>query len=139
MLRPERAARMVEYHSRNKGFPGLAELLDKLLSSTWEADQKPGYHAQIQRVVNNVLLFNLMKLATDEKASVHVRAVACLKLDELKNWLTKKINSIKDENQKAHYFYAVSQIRLFQDDPNKVKLTAPLSPPRGAPIGTYNR
>ena len=139
MLRPERAARMVEYHSRNKGFPGLVELLDKLLSSTWKADQRPGYHAQIQRVVNNVLLFNLMRLAVDESASIHVRAIACLKLEELKNWLSKKMNSAKNESQKAHYFYAVSQIRLFQDDPNKVMLTAPLSPPHGAPIGTYNR
>jgi len=130
---------MVEYHARNKGFPGLAEVLENLLSSTWKTDQRSGYHAQIQRVVNNVLLINMMKLAADESASVHVRAVAFLKLDELKNWLSKKRNSIKDENQKAHYFYAVSQIKLFQDDPNKVKLTAPLSAPRGAPIGMNNR
>ena len=49
------------------------------------------------------------------------------------------MNSIKGDSHKAHYFYAVSQIRLFQDDPNKAKLTALLSPTRGAPIGTYNR
>jgi hypothetical protein len=79
-----------------------------------------------------------MTLAADENASTHVRAVACLKLEELRNWLSKKINSTKDESQRAHYFYAASQIKLFQDDPNKVKLTAPLSPPPGAPIGMYN-
>jgi hypothetical protein len=139
MLQPTRAARMVEYHSRNKEFPGLSELLDKLLASTWKADQKPGYNAQIQRVVNSVLLYRLMTLAADENASTYVRAVACLKLEELRNWLSKRINSTKDESQRAHYFYAASQIKLFQDDPNKVKLTAPLSPPPGAPIGMYNR
>jgi putative SOS response-associated peptidase YedK len=80
-----------------------------------------------------------MRLAADESASIHVRAIACLKLEELKNWLSKKMNSAKDESQKAHYFYAVLQIKLFQDDPNKVKLTAPLSPPHGAPIGMNNR
>ncbi len=139
MLQSTRAARMVEYHSRNKELPGLSELIDKLLASTWKEDQKPGRYAQIQRVVNNVLLFNLMRLAADENASTHVRAISYLKLEELKDWLNKRINSTKDESQKAHYFYAASQIKLFQDDPNKVKLTAPLSPPSGAPIGMHNQ
>jgi hypothetical protein len=134
ILNPERTARLVEYHSRNPKFPGLLEVMDKLISSTWKSSQKSSYHAEIQRVVNNVLLFNLIGLAANEKAVAHVRAIAFLKLDELKDWLSQQIKSRKDESQKAHYLYAVSQINLFQDNPEQVKLTIPLPPPYGAPI-----
>jgi hypothetical protein len=138
ILHPTRTARMVEYHSRNKDIPGLAEVLDKLISSTWKTEPRPGYHGEIQRVVDNVLLNNLMRLVVDDKAASSVRAIASLKLDELKNWLSEKINSLEDERQKAHYFQAAWQIKLFQDNPDKIKLAEPLKPPQGAPIGMCN-
>lgn len=46
-------------------------------------------------------------LALDEKAAPGVCAVASLKLDELKDWLTQEIKSIKDESQKAHFFHTI--------------------------------
>jgi hypothetical protein len=138
ILHPERAARMVEYHSRNEGFPGLSEALDKLISFTWKSTHKSGYHTEIQRVVDNVFLYNLMRLGVDEKSTPQVRAIAHLKLDELKNWLNMQISLLKDKNQKAHYFYAVSQINQLQADPDKIKLAIPLIPPQGAPIGMYD-
>jgi len=135
VLRPERAARLVEYHSRRKDVPGLAEVLDSLISSTWKASPKSSYLAEIQRIVNHVLLVNVMILAADEEVNPQVRAVALLKLDELKDWLNQQTKIAKDESQKAHYFYALSQIKLFQTDPSKVKLAVPSRPPSGAPIG----
>jgi len=138
ILHPARASRMVEYHSRNVDVPGLAEVLDKLVSSTWKAEPEYGYHGEIQRVVDNVLLNKMMRLAVDEMAALSVRAMASLKLDELKSWLSEKINSLKDENQKSHYFHTIWQINLFQDNPDKIKLVAPLIPPQGAPIGMDN-
>jgi hypothetical protein len=139
ILRSERAARLVEYHSRRKNVPGLAEVLDKLISSTWKSSSKSSYHAEIQRVVDNALMYNMMSLAVDERTNPQVRAVAMLKLDELKNWLSVQAKSVKDESQKAHYFYAVSQIKLFQVDPSKVKFAVPSRPPPGAPIGMYDK
>lgn len=138
ILHPERAARMVEYHSRNTDVPGLAEVLDKLISSTWKTEPKSAYHREIQRVVDNVLLYNLMRLAVHEEAAPSARAIASLKLDELKTWLSERINSLEDERQKAHYFQAAWQIKLFQDNPDKVKFAAPQKPPQGAPIGMDN-
>ncbi|MDH4217358.1 MAG: zinc-dependent metalloprotease [Candidatus Aminicenantes bacterium] len=135
ILHPQRAARMVEYHSRNEDIPGLAEVLDRLISSTWKTERKSDYPGEIQRVVDNVLLNNMMRLAVDEMAAPSVRAMASLKLDELKTWLNEKIDSQKDERQKAHYFQAAWQIKLFQDNPDRIKLKAPLKPPEGAPIG----
>lgn len=133
-LHPERAARLVEYHSRNMEVPGLTEVVDKLISCTWKSSHNSSYHAEIQRTVNNLVLYHLMKLATDENAVSQVRSIAYLKLEELKNWLSQQIDSIDDENQKAHYLYAVSQIKLFQENPDQVKLKAPLQPPMGPPI-----
>ncbi len=139
ILRSERAARLVEYHSRRKDVPGLAEVLDRLISSTWKSSSKSSYHAEIQRVVDNALMYNMMRLAVDEGTNPQVRAVAMLKLDELKNWLGPQAKSVKDESQKAHYFYAVSQIKLFQADPSKVKFAVASRPPPGAPIGMYDK
>jgi hypothetical protein len=140
VLRPERAARLVEYHSRRKDVPGLAEVLDSLISSTFKSSPKSGYLAEIQRIVNTVLLYHVMSLAADEEVNPQVRALALLKLDELKNWLNQQVylKPVKDESQKAHYFYALSQIKLFQTDPSQVKLAVPSRPPSGAPIGMYD-
>jgi hypothetical protein len=81
-----------------------------------------------------------MRLAIDERAAPQVRAIIFLKLSELKNWLSQqvKIKPVKDESQKAHYFYGLSQIDLFLKNPEKVKLAIPLQPPPGAPIGMYD-
>lgn len=126
---------MVEYHARNEDFPDLAEVLEKLISATWKSANKSGYYAGIQRVLNSVLLYHLMRLAADEKATPQVRAVASLKLNDLKDWLSQQLKSAEDEILKAHYFYTISEIRLFQKDPDRVKLTVPLRTPVGAPIG----
>jgi hypothetical protein len=40
-----------------------------------------------------------------------------------------------DENQRAFLYYAVEQIKRFQDDPKKMNLTRPQDPPDGQPIG----
>jgi hypothetical protein len=145
ILQPERAARLADYHSRDKNFPGLAEVLDKIIDVTWKSRPKSGRHAEIQRVVNNVLLFNLVSLAADGKNASQVKAVAYWKLEELKRWLKDLIQSMDMEqgaasgiDQSAHFFYALSQIERFQKDPHTFTLPAPLSPPPGAPIGMYD-
>ena len=79
-----------------------------------------------------------MEVAVYERTSPQVRAMAWLKLDELKYWLKKQAKSSKDVNQKAHFIYAVSQIERFQEDPGDIQVMEPLSPPPGAPIGMYN-
>jgi hypothetical protein len=130
ILNPERAARLIEYHSRDGQYPGLDEVLDRLILSTWKTVSPPGSRAEIQRIVNNVVLYHLMKLAANNQASPQARAFAWLKLDELKNWLAGEKERITDEGQKALSVYAMSQIKLFQENPDQVKLTMPLPPPK---------
>ena len=137
LLHPERAARLIEFHSRDEDLPGLSEVLDELISHTWKSPPSSGRHAAIERVVDNVVLYRLMGLAAFERTSPQVRAFSALKLDELKSWLESQLESTTDESRKAHFFFAVSEIEAFQQDPTRVKLTVPLSPPPGAPIGMY--
>ena len=83
-----------------------------------------------------VVLNDLMALASGERASNQVRAIAEFRLDSLKNWLLGQHDLTRDENQLAFWNYAANQIKRFQDDPKKVNLTKPNDPPDGQPIGT---
>ena len=138
MLHPARAARLVEYHSRDKSFPGLEEVLGRLLSGTWFGPHGSGYQAEILRVVDGTVLNNLLSLALNEGASKQVRAVAMVKIDELKKWLLRERRTIKDESQEAHFAFALSLIKTFEESPKDLKLPAPLDPPAGPPIGDFD-
>jgi hypothetical protein len=82
-----------------------------------------------------IVLFDLMGLASGERASNQVRAIASWKLEQLKNWLTSQSRLAADENRRAFLFYSLDQIKRFQDDPKKMNLTPAQQPPDGQPIG----
>jgi hypothetical protein len=134
ILHPSRAARLVDYHSRDKQYPGLGEVLDRVISFTWKTSHKSGKLAEIQRVVNTVFLYNLMSLASDRENAPQVRAISFLKLEELKNWLSSQLDT-EDADQRAHFLHSLSQIKRFQEDPSEIVLPSPLEAPPGAPIG----
>src|SRR5712692_2314251 len=87
LLNQERAARLVEFHARDSRNPGLEEVLDKIIESTWKAPVGSGYKEEIQHTVNMVVLIDLMALASGERASNQVRAIAEFKLHDLMNTL----------------------------------------------------
>ncbi|MCI0691815.1 zinc-dependent metalloprotease [candidate division KSB1 bacterium] len=135
LLHPERVARLIEYHARDNKFLGLSEVMDKLISATWKASPSPSYQTEIQRVVNNVVLYHFMSLANNDNAATQARAMAWLKLDELKNWLAEQVKKSKDEGARAQALFAVAQIRQFQENPAQRRLANPVEPPAGPPIG----
>jgi hypothetical protein len=135
LLNQERAARLVEFHARDARYPGLVEVVDKILAATWKAPVTGGYPGEIQHTVDMVVLGDLMSLAAGERASNQVRAIAELKLEQLKAWLGTQRSLTADENQRAFLFYAAEQIKRFQEDPKKMNLTRPQDPPDGQPIG----
>jgi hypothetical protein len=137
ILQPQRAARLIEMHSLYPQIPGLVETTDKLLSATWKQPAADGYHAEIQRVVNMITLYYLMNLAANQEAAPQSRAVAYAKLDELKEWLKVQLKSLKHPEQHAHFQFALSEILRFQENPKEIRLTPPLDPPPGAPIGSF--
>jgi hypothetical protein len=137
LFNPERAARLVQFHARDIRNPGLAEVIDRIINSTWKAPTATGYAGEIQHTVDMVILGDLMGLASAERAPNQVRAIAELKLEQLKNWLGTQRTLTKDESHRAFLFYATQQIKRFQDDPKKMNLTRPQDPPDGQPIGSF--
>lgn len=89
----------------------------------------------LANVVDDVVLYDLMALAANEKASDKVRAVAWLKLTDLKCWLNAPLASRRDISDPAHTAFAVRQMELFEKDPKRLDLTPPAEPPDGPPIG----
>jgi hypothetical protein len=135
LLNQERAARLVQFHARDQRNPGLSEVIDQILASTWKAPVAAGYAGEIQHSVDMIVLVDLMALASGERASNQVRAIASWKIEQLKNWLTSQSRLATDENRRAFLFYSINQIKRFQDDPKKMNLTPPQTPPDGQPIG----
>ena len=134
MLQPQRAARLVEYHSRDNSQPGLDAILSKLLAQTWKAPQQPGYKGELQRLVNNLTLKYLLELAANTNASENVRGIALLQIDELKKWMNKAV-LIAISDQKANLLFGLSQIKQFENNPDKFQPAQTLSMPDGSPIG----
>jgi hypothetical protein len=155
LFNPERAERLVEFHARDSTNPSLEEVFDAVLDATWRSDganrllklygphanpnsrvdDGPGYSGEIAHVVDDVVLYDLIALAANERASDKVRAVAWLKLADLKGWLNSPPGSRRDLSNPAHTAFAVRQIELFEKDPKRLDLTPPAEPPDGPPIG----
>jgi hypothetical protein len=137
LLDPARAARLIQFHAEDARQPGLNEVLDTLLSASWKSKPRSGDLAAVQRVVDDVVLDEMMALAANEKAANEVRAATLSQLTELRAWLTKQAVFATDPQQKAHMLFAVAQIRKFEQDPTQtLKPTPSLESPPGAPIGT---
>lgn len=136
LLHPDRAARLVEYSTRDGKNLSLETMLDQLMTATWKSKPASGYPAEIQRTVNGVVLNHLMGLSANQEAPAQVRAIVTLKLDELTQWLEENVKTLPDAKQKAHFAYALRQLDTFEDDPKELTLPKPLTPPPGQPIGS---
>jgi hypothetical protein len=132
MLNRERAARLVEHHSRDRNMPGLDEVIDRLLAATWKATPPEGMAGEVQHAIDSVALYHLMVLARDEAAPEQVRAVTWTKLQQLKNYFGQTGLPF---DQAAHYAYAVDRITRFETNPKELPMPKPADPPPGQPIG----
>lgn len=136
LLHPARAARLVEFHARDPQYPGLSEMLDRLVSSTWQQQHAKPLYAAINRAVSTQVLNAMIQLNIHPDATSQVRALAWLKIRRLEIWLQKeKDNPLIGEEQLAHYDYALAQIAQFKDDPKEFIPVIPLKLPDGSPIG----
>src|SRR5256885_16062164 len=116
LCNPERAARLIEFHARDAASPGLDEVLDAILAATWKAPHGTGAEMEIADVVDNAVLYDLMGLAANENASEEVRAIASLKLDELKKWLGGVHGAPTANYPQAHAFFCNRAIERFEDE-----------------------
>lgn len=135
LFNPERAARLVEFHARNAENPGLQEVLDAILTATWKSPHGDGYTAEIANVVDDVVVYDLMGLSANGRASDEARAIASLELHNLQDWLNAPTGGRQALSDQAHVAFASRQIEQFEKDPKKMDLTAPAEAPDGPPIG----
>ncbi len=135
LLHPARASRLVEYHARDGKQPSLESILDKLINGTIRSPVKNGYEGAVQMTVNYALLINLTNLALNTSASSQSRAIANLKIDQLKSWLGTQSRAMADEAWHAHYSYLLMKINKLQEDPEEYNQENLLEAPPGQPIG----
>ena len=137
LLDPERAARLLQATDSDPHQLGLSETLDQLWTVTWKSQPATTSVAAVQRAVDDVALEDVMELASNPSVSPEVRAVALAKLEELRTWAANHAAQASGEEAKAHFQFAVAQIRKFEVDPTQVlKPGEPLKIPPGSPIGS---
>jgi hypothetical protein len=137
LLQPERAARLIDFHSRDLTNLDFKDVVDALLARVWkELPQDPRLSA-ISRAVQSLTVTRLMELAANEVASPQVRAVAAGSLRELSEWL-KQIKPA-DDSSAAHYRATRDNIHRFLQRPDETyKRTGSLPTPPGDPIGSQD-
>ena len=138
LLNTERANRIVEFHSRQTDLPDLGTIIDSIFVSTWKITNKNAALDEVQRAINGIALYHLIRLSVDPKATFQTRAVAFQRLETWKNWLTSRSKTETDPQWQACYAYAASQIQTFQNNPLEFKLVKPAGIPPGAPIGEFD-
>jgi hypothetical protein len=136
LFNPERAARLVEFHARNSDNPGLDEVIETVLTATWKSPHTIGYNGEIANVVDDIVLYDLMALAANDHASNQVRAIASLKVHEIWDSLRAPRGGRQFIQDQARIFFTTQRIELFEKDPKRIDLTAPIEPPDGPPIGS---
>ena len=134
LFSPERAARLIEQHARNRDSPGLEDVLDAVIAATWKARREPGLRGEVGRVVDQVALFDLIALSRSIAASAQTRAVANLQLQALKGWAAAAAAQTRDPAERAHLAYCEQQISELQKEPRRLE-APPSEPPDGPPIG----
>ncbi|HKV38039.1 MAG TPA: zinc-dependent metalloprotease, partial [Blastocatellia bacterium] len=134
LLEPHRAARLSEFHARDKEYPGFAQVVGALLKQTLSpAGATDPYHAAIMQAVEGLMVTRLMDLAVDEHADAEVKAIATEALRQVSYFL--KGNTVASSN--AFNSATRDDIERFLMRPYAPrKRTPPLEAPPGDPIGS---
>jgi hypothetical protein len=135
IFNPQRATRLVQHNALYAQQPSLESVIDRVITSTLKGSAQSGYNGLVQMTVNHAVVNNLIALSNDTNASAPARAVALLKTDQLKNWLTEKAKTTTSENWKAHYAFLLNTIQTFREHPGKFEGEKLLPAPPGQPIG----
>jgi hypothetical protein len=130
ILHPQRAARLVQFSAMDAKNPGLGEVIDALLASTWKAAPRAGMQGEIQRTVDAVVLYHLMALASNDTAPAQVRAIARHRLNKLAASLATAPAGWEEFHQ-----YARERVKRFEENPKEITVPKPAEAPPGQPIG----
>lgn len=127
ILNPDRANRLVEYSTRD-GNLSLEDVIDQLVSHTWDRKQQTGYLETVQRVTKQVVLKNMIELAASSRANPVTKVIMHKKLTDLQSRLSR--------NKDADSQYGAHMIAQFFTHPADFEVEDVPAPPPGSPIGS---
>ena len=81
VLRPDRAARLVNQHALDPRLPGLGDVIDTMTKSVFQRPAKTAYEAEVGRAVERVVVERLIALAATAPVG-QVRAIAADRLED---------------------------------------------------------
>jgi uncharacterized protein DUF4953/uncharacterized protein DUF5117 len=131
LLAPPRAARLAAFHDRDPREPALTEVVGRIIERTWSAPAPA--HAALQRVVQRVVVDDLIALAGAERATPEARAAA--------EWGLRRIARlaaapVTDADAQAHRQLVAADVERFLNRRDAATARArTLDQPPGAPIG----
>ena len=132
LLNPERVSRLVEQSALDPAQLSLESMFDQLLTATWyKAEPTDSYQAEVKRLTDKLLLQKLIDLASNQEVTSQARAIAVLKLGELKGKLGPSNGNPK---LAAHRLFAIDQIRRAEGNIADLHPTNAQAPPDGSPI-----
>jgi hypothetical protein len=136
LLRPERTARLVDFHRRDPSLPGLEEVIRGLEDKAFGgAPPKKPRLAEIRRSEQWVVVRRLIGLASDPQAAPGVRS----RVDSALRALGRKLGSAGalDAAEAAQRTFLAGEISRFlqRPQPDTAKRPEPIQPPPGQPIG----
>jgi hypothetical protein len=133
LFNPQRASRLVEYHSRDAQLPGLQDLIEATINATWKAPRASGLQATTQAVTETAVLEHLLALAASKEASREAQAIARAEAVSLRDWIAGASAVTSEET--ALNAATIARIDQFLKEPDKfTPAPAPTVPP-GQPIG----
>ncbi len=132
LLNPERVSRLVIQSALDPAQLNLESMLDQLLTATWyKAEPTDSYQAEVKRLTDKLLLQKLIDVANNTEITPQGRAIAGLKLNQLKSKLTATAANPKVA---AHHLFALDQLRRAEGNVDDIRPTSPQTPPDGMPI-----
>ena len=134
LLNPQRAARLIESHSRDPKAPGFEDVVALLIAKTLNNDTDRGRAGEVVRAVQWLVVTRLIGLASEESADPRVRAVAS---HALRKFVEDIVGSPRMRD--AHTWALAEEIRRFHNRPDSTqRRSEPPPSPAGDPIGSAN-
>ena len=136
VLQPDRAARLAAQGMRAGEQLGLGGAIDQLVAATWRAPVPPTAKlAALQRVTQRAVADKLLLLAADSAAAPEVRAMAELKIAELRPF-ARSHESAGSDAARAHWLAIETDFGRWVERRELPPLTPALVAPPGDPFGS---
>ncbi len=138
LLRPERAARLVDFHRRDPKLPGLEDVLGGMVEKAFGGGAPQARQAELRRVVQWVVVRRMIGLSANPEASPGVRARVDAELRALRQRLTAGAKGGMDDPEAAQRAFLADEIGRYLDRPETKteERPQPPPPPPGQPIGS---